>query len=174
MFGFIRTGFSRITPLLTVLAAACSATRFGASDVDVARARGISARGADLFVKQCAECHGERGEGLAQAPAVLGPGALPVYPRDTAGVGSMAINDPEQFRIRQQTRPAGSPWRDPFRTAQDLFVFLKTHPTKKRAEQLSPDDYWAIVTFMAAAHGSDVPVGGINADNSSSVAIQPP
>jgi len=174
MFPFIRAQFSRTAPLLVLLVTECAATRFGANEVDLARARGMTARGADLFAKECADCHGQRGEGLAQSPAILGPGALPTYPRDTAGVGSMAINDPEQQRIRQQTRPAGSPWRDPFRTAQDLFDFLKTHPAKKRADSVSPDDYWALVTFMSAAHGSDVPVGGVNADNSSSVTIQPP
>jgi mono/diheme cytochrome c family protein len=174
MFGFARKGFSQTAALLVALVSSCGATQFGATDVNLARARTVTTRGADLFAKECADCHGDRGEGLAQAPAVLGPGGLPVYPRDSAGAGSLAINDPEQLRIRQQTRPAGAPWRDPFRTAQDLFGFLKTHPAKKRAEGVAPDDYWALVTFMLAAHGSAVPAGGINADNASSVTIQPP
>jgi cytochrome c len=174
MFGFARRGFSRAIALLGALITACTATQFGATEANLARGRTITTRGADLFTKECAECHGDRGEGLAQAPAVLGPGALPVFPRDSAATGSLAINDPEQLRIRQQTRPAGAPWRDPFRTAPDLFEFLKTHPAKKRAEWVAPDDYWALVTFMLAAHGSAVPAGGINADNASSVTIQPP
>ena len=174
MFGFARRAFSPFIALLAALGAACAATQFGATEANLTRARTMTRRGADLFAKECAECHGDRGEGLAQAPAVLGPGALPVYPRDSAGAGSLAINDPEQLRIRQQTRPAGAPWRDPFRTAQDLFGFLKTHPAKKRAEWVAPDDYGALVTFMLAAHGSAVPADGINADNASSVTIQPP
>jgi cytochrome c len=174
MFGFAHKGLSQAIALLVALAAACTATQFGATEVNLVRARAVTTRGADLFTKECAECHGDRGEGLAQAPAVLGPGALPVYPRESASTGSMAINDPEQIRIRQQTRPAGAPWRDPFRTARDLFEFLKMHPAKKRAEWKAPDDYWAVVTFMLAAHGSAVPADGINADNASSVTIQPP
>jgi mono/diheme cytochrome c family protein len=174
MFGFARKGFSPAIALLGAIATACAATQFGAPPAKVAEARTVTPRGADLFAKECAECHGDRGEGLAQAPAVLGPGALPVYPRDSAAAGSLAINDPEQLRIRQQTRPAGAPWRDPFRTAQDLVGFLNTHPAKKRAEWVAPDDYWAVVTFMLAAHGSAVPAAGINADNASSVTIQPP
>jgi len=174
MFSFVRARFSRTVPVLMAVMTACAAAQFGATDVNLARARAQTARGAGLFATECDECHGQRGEGLAQAPAILGPGALPVYPRDHATSGSLAINDPEQIRIRQQTRPAGAPWRDPFRTAQDLFNFLKTHPAKKRAEWVSPDDYWAVVTFMSAAHGADVPSGGINADNASSVTIQPP
>ena len=174
MFGFARRGFSQATVLLVALVSSCAGTQFGATEVNFARARTTTTRGAELFAKECADCHGDRGEGLAQAPAVLGPGGLPVYPRDSAGTGSLAINDPEQLRIRQQTRPAGAPWRDPFRTAQDLFGFLKTHPAKKRAEWAAPNDYWALVTFMLAAHGSAVPAGGINADNASSVTIQPP
>jgi hypothetical protein len=174
MFCFVRAGFSKALPFFVVLAAACASTDFGATTVNLTRARSLTARGADLFARECGECHGQRGEGMAQAPAVLGAGALPVYPRDIAGAGGLAINDPEQLRIRQQTRPAGAPWRDPFRTAQDLFNFLKVHPAKKRAEWVAPDDYWAVVTFMLAAHGSDMPTGGINADNASSVTIQPP
>ncbi|HMI84088.1 MAG TPA: c-type cytochrome [Polyangiaceae bacterium] len=174
MFGFARKRISQAIALLGAIVTACGATQFGATPANLAQARTVTARGADLFAKECAECHGDRGEGLAQAPAVLGPGALPIYPRDSAGAGSLAINDSEQLRIRQQTRPAGAPWRDPFRTAQDLFEFLKTHPAKKRAEWVAPDDYWAVATFMLAAHGSAVPAAGINADNASSVAIQPP
>jgi cytochrome c len=174
MFGFAHKGLSQVIALLVGLVTACAATQFGATEANLARARAAATRGADLFTKECAECHGDRGEGLAQAPAVLGPGALPVYPRESASTGSMAINDPEQIRIRQQTRPAGAPWRDPFRTARDLFEFLKMHPAKKRAEWKAPDDYWAVVTFMLAAHGSAVPADGINADNASSVTIQPP
>jgi cytochrome c len=174
MFGFARKGSSPAIALLGAIVTACAATQFGATEANLARARTVTNRGNELFAKECAECHGDRGEGLAQAPSILGPGALPVYPRDSAGAGSLAINDPEQLRIRQQTRPAGAPWRDPFRTAQDLFGFLKTHPAKKRAEPVAAADYWALVTFMLAAHGSAVPADGVNADNATSVTIQPP
>ncbi len=156
---------------LAMASAACAATPLGASDVDLARARDKASRGATAFAQSCAHCHGERGEGLAGASAILGSGALPEYPRDNSGPGSTTPTDPQQLQIQTQTRPAGAPWREPFRNAQSLFDFTSVHMPKAQTANLSTDDYWAIVTFMLTVQGSDIPPGGINAGNASSIAI---
>ena len=57
---------------------ACSATPLGASDPNLASAKKGSAPGAEAYERECAACHGKRGEGLTNAPGIIGSGALPV------------------------------------------------------------------------------------------------
>ncbi len=149
----------------------CAATQLGATPADLAQARGQSAKGANVFASECAKCHGQRGEGIGNTPAVLGPGALPEYPRSTVSSGDPGLNDPQLLQIEAQARPAGAAWRDPFRNAQDLFDFTNTHMPKGRAGAVSPDDNWALVSFMLAVQGASVPAGGIGPANASSIQI---
>jgi hypothetical protein len=155
---------------LLVSLVACSATKLGATEADLGRARSQASPGADVFARECARCHGERGEGLAGASAILGPGALPEYPRDT-GPGSSMPTDQQQMQIQVQTRPAGAPWRDPFRNAQDLHDFTKSHMPKARANAINPGDYWAVTAFMLAVQGATLPQGGLDENNASSVSV---
>jgi hypothetical protein len=156
--------------LAALSASACAATKLGATDADFAKARAATNTGADVFSQECARCHGEHGEGLAGASPILGPGALPEFPRDSSGPSS-TIQDPQQIQIQIQSRPAGAPWRDPFRNVQDLYDFTSGHMPKSRAAVLKPDDYWAVMTFIVAAQGGQVPPGGINAGNAREIPI---
>jgi hypothetical protein len=81
------------------------------------------------------------------------------------------MSDPEQLQIQQQTRPAGAPWRDPFRNAGSLNGFVSTHLPKSRAAALGPDDYWAVVTFMLSVQGSNLPPEGVTSTNASTITI---
>jgi cytochrome c553 len=165
----------RVAPLiLCPLAAAwlgCASTQTGATPADLVRAHDQSGPGETMFANECARCHGNRGEGLASAPAILGPGALPEYPRSTGGVGDPSAYDPQMIQIQAQTRPAGAAWRDPFRTAQDLYVFTSRHLPKARAAELKDGDYWAVVSFIVAAQGGNLPAGGIGPANAASIPI---
>src|SRR5215510_3404328 len=114
--------------------AGCATTPTGATAEDVTRARGQAGQGANVFANDCAKCHGQRGEGLATAPPILGSGALPEYPRNSGGAGDPTVYDPQMIQIQAQTRPAGAPWRDPFRNALDQYNFTSTHLPKARAD----------------------------------------
>jgi Cytochrome c len=163
-----------VPPALTAIGLCflgCAATPSGATPVDLARGRSKAAHGAEVFANECARCHGTRGEGLAGSPAVLGPGALPLYPRDNASAGSFAMSDPEQLQIQQQTRPPGAPWRDPFRNAESLHGFVSTHLPKSRASALQPGDHWAVVTFLLSVQGSNLPPEGVTPSNAGSITI---
>lgn len=149
---------------------ACAATQRGASDVSVADAASKAGEGAKLFGQQCASCHGKRGEGVT-APAIMGPGGLPVYPKDSGLAMNPAFTDPSELKLREAARPAGAPKRDPFNTAQDLFNYISHRMPMKAAGSLKPEEYWAVLNFMLAAHGIAVPQGGISANNANSVAI---
>jgi hypothetical protein len=173
----LRLAYSRSLTLcaLGVLGAlvsfGCASTKLGATPEDIARAHDQSAQGASVFTNECASCHGGRGEGLASAPAILGPGALPEFPRDTGGVGDPTITDPQLIQIQAQTRPAGAAWRDPFRNAQDLYTFTTTHLPRSRAANLKDGDYWAVVSYVLAVQGVSLPSGGIGPANAASIPI---
>ena len=149
----------------------CAATQTGATAEDLTRARSQTAQGATVYTNECATCHGQRGEGLAGAPAVLGAGALPEYPRRTGGAGDPTVTDPQLIQIQAQTRPAGAAWRDPFRNALDLYNFTAKHLPKTRAAELKDADYWAVVGFVLAAQGVSLPPRGIGPDNAASIPI---
>jgi mono/diheme cytochrome c family protein len=154
---------------LALAAVACSAARPGASDTALVQARDRAAQGSSVFAARCASCHGDRGEGKAYAPSTMGPGAIPLYPRDN----SMAptTTDPQQLQLQAQTRPPGAPSRPPFKTAQDLYDYLSRHTPEEGLRSLTPADLWAVVTFMLIAHGSQVPPAGVTAENASGISI---
>ena len=176
-FGVARTNVILVgaLALMASVPGACSPTPAGAADANLAKARSQASQGADLFARECARCHGQRGEGGADVPSILGAWALPVYPDDQSKSADPAFTDPQQLEEEARVRPAGAPSRDPFRTARDLHAFIsKRMPLPaRRAGSLRSDEYWAIVNFMLIAHGSDVPQDGISEANADSVSIEP-
>ena len=149
----------------------CALTQLGAPAGDLARARDQASTGATTYAGECAKCHGDRGQGLAGAPAILGPGALPEFPRSTGGSGDPTLTDPQQLQIEMQTRPAGAAWRDPFRNAQDLYAFTSAHMPRTHAGELKAGEYWAVVNFLFAVQGATLPAGGIGPANAGSMPI---
>ena len=149
----------------------CAVTQLGATAADLARARDQATAGATTYAGECAKCHGQRGEGLATAPALMGHGALPEYPRNGGGSGDPGFIDAQQLQIEMQARPAGAAWRDPFRNAQDLYNYTSTHMPNGHAGGLKPGDYWAVVNFLLAAQGATLPAGGIGPANAGSTPI---
>jgi cytochrome c len=145
----------------------------GATPADLSRANDQAAPGAKAYAGACAKCHGQRGEGLAGAPTLMGRGALPQFPHNS-GSGDSAFIDQQQLQIEMQARPAGAAWRDPFRNAQDVFAFMSVHMPKERAGELKPDEYWAVLNFLFAAQGATLPAGGIGPANATSIPIPRP
>ncbi|MGB8293802.1 MAG: c-type cytochrome [Polyangia bacterium] len=149
----------------------CAVTQLGATTADIARANDQAAAGATAYAAECAKCHGQRGEGLASAPAIMGPGALPEYPRNSGTSGDPTLIDYVQLQIEAQARPAGAAWRDPFKNAQDLYNFTSTHMPREHAGELKQDQYWAVMNFLLAAQGASLPAGGVGPANASSIPI---
>ncbi len=152
---------------------ACAGRQRGATPENLAMAGSAVPDGADLFKRHCAGCHGQRGEGLGRAPRILGRGALPEYPAEQNLNADPAAGDPELLRLRAQTRPAGAPSRDPFRSAEDLFQFVSKYMPRapEQPGSLRPEEYWAIINFMLVAHGIAVPPGGVSPQNASAVKL---
>ena len=173
-----RRGRSSLTAVVGLvatlgLAGACAGRQRGATPENLSRAQSAVPGGFDLFRTHCAGCHGQRGESLGRAPRILGPGALPELPREQNLNADPAAGDPELLRLRAQTRPAGAPWRDPFRNADDVYRYVSTNmpQPKEKAGTLKPEEYWAIINFMLIAHGVEVPPGGVSSGNASSVKL---
>lgn len=158
---------------LSALAVACASVQYGATEENLTRAKSKAPRGAGAFHSQCAGCHGERGESTTGAPRVLGEGALPELPRARNVNADPAAGDRESLRLEARSRPAGAPWRDPFRTAKDLHKYVSENmpPADKKRETISAEDYWAIVNFMLTAHGVALPPEGVTEQNASAVKL---
>jgi hypothetical protein len=173
----VRLFLARMSPvsglftLFGMIGIGCAVTQMGATADELSRARGQAGQGADVFARECAKCHGERGEGVGGVPGVLGVGALPEYPRNAVASNDPALSDPQLLQIQAQARPAGAAWRDPFRTAQDLNAFLTTHMPKGRVGGLSQADYWAVTGFMLAVQGANLPPAGVVPGNANSIQI---
>ena len=160
--------------LISLAAVACSSTPPGATDANLAKAKKMSPPGADLFQRECAGCHGNRGEGMSSNPPTMGPGALPLYKRDPTTSTNPAMQQQAQYRTNEQG--VGTDQRRPeFKTAQNLFDYVsKEMPLpKSKAGSLKPEEYWALVNFMLVSNGVEVPAGGVTAENAASVSIQP-
>jgi mono/diheme cytochrome c family protein len=151
--------------------ASTAAERGDVSDADVWRGRVASARGARGFGVECSHCHGARGEGVANLPAVLGAGALPVYPRELALGGAPGLHDLQQMEIDSHAHRGGLERRGPFRTGGDLFDYLKRHLPKPQERDFHDEDYAAIVGFMLTVQGSEIPPGGPTLANVESVLL---
>jgi mono/diheme cytochrome c family protein len=167
----IRLGF--VMSAVAALVAACSVTPLGATEPNLATAHQKAAPGTAVYRRECASCHGERGEGLASSPAIMGSGALPLYERDPATSTNPAMQDPAE-RLRTQNLPPGADVRGAFRTAQDLFAYVSREMPmpRSKAGTLKPEDYWAVTNYVLAGHGVALPEGGVNASNAASVQIK--
>lgn len=173
-----KSKFAMVTAVVAVVSAcfasACNSPPLGASDPNLAMAKDKNKTGADLFAQRCAGCHGERGQGK-NGPSLMGAGALPEYPRDKSD-STQAFTDPQEIENQVQTRPPGTPSREPFRNAGDLFNYVsKNMPLPSdQVGSLSSDEYWAVVSFILTAHGAAVPEGGVTPQNAASIPIEAP
>lgn len=159
--------------ILGVLLASCSVTPFGATDAAIAKARTQSPPGAEAYERECTSCHGGHGEGLTLAPAILGVGGLPTYPRDDTSSSSQTFATSAQIQ-GDATRVPGQSKRQPFRSAQDVYDYVSSRMPlpKSRAGTLTPEEYWAIVNYLLIANGGPVPAGGVTEANAKSVALR--
>ncbi|HSC88846.1 MAG TPA: cytochrome c [Polyangiaceae bacterium] len=104
-------------------------------------------RGGQLFGDHCAHCHGDSGQGTSLAPAVVGEGALPLYP-------------PAERQVRTSE----------FRTALDVFVFADANMPGDAPGSLPDDDLIDILAFALFANGVELDEP-LSADNAASVVI---
>ena len=90
------------------------------------------ALGQQLYGANCASCHGDSGQGSADAPPVVGidKGALPLDPPSKA-----------KYRKAQ------------FKTVADIAGFVVKNMPPKAPGSLSEEQYWSILAFDLKANG---------------------
>jgi cytochrome c len=88
--------------------------------------------GKQLFADQCASCHGERGQGTDDGPALVGKTVLPELPRE--GAKRTAV----------------------FRTAADVLAFAAANMPADDPGSLAPDQYAAVTAFILRVNGIEV------------------
>jgi S-disulfanyl-L-cysteine oxidoreductase SoxD len=115
--------------LFAALATACGASNDNIPDTP----QSMVERGAALYAANCAKCHGDSGQGTDQAPPVVGPEALPLDPRPGA------VRD-----VR-------------FRTALDVFQWVRVAMPGDDPASLTDDEYLAIMAFDLTANGVSLP-----------------
>jgi len=95
-------------------------------------------QGKKLYVKHCAKCHGDAGQGVKNAPPVVGKDAFPLDPRAKA---------------KRDVK---------FHTAADVFAWASKHMPAKAPGSLKQDEYLAIFAFDLDANGVklDKPLDG--------------
>lgn len=159
-------------PCLASALAACATTPLGATDAQLAKAREATPTGAEVYAAHCARCHGDRGQGKS-APQLIGVGALPKFPRASSD-RTQQFTDPQEIDQQVQTRPPGTPTREAFNNAGDVFNYVsKNMPKGDLAGTLKPEEYWAVVTFILTAHGVQLPPGGVTPQNAESISLEP-
>jgi mono/diheme cytochrome c family protein len=167
-----RNGVSRLALLGLAGSLGCATSSLGATDADLARGRSSTSEGAGVYAGECAGCHGRRGQGVGDAPAILGPGTLSEYPRDNPTSGVPGVQDLEQGEIDQRTHRAGAVGRMPFRNALDVYGFVTVHRSKRFKTPAAKTAHdWAVVTFLMAANGAPIPDQGLTPENAGTVTI---
>jgi S-disulfanyl-L-cysteine oxidoreductase SoxD len=86
-------------------------------------------RGGELYGTHCASCHGNAGQGGEKAPPVVGAGVLPEKPRPGA------VRNVE------------------FKTALDVFTWVKASMPPTAPGSLADEEYVAILAFALKANG---------------------
>jgi cytochrome c len=105
----------------------------GESAAPAANFREQAERGAVVYGKRCASCHGDAGQGGAHAPPVVGAGALPLEPPASA-----------KFR------------KSRFVTVADVAEFVTKNMPPNAPGSLSGEDYINTLAFDLKANGVDL------------------
>ena len=105
-------------------------------------------QGKQLYVANCAKCHGDGGLGTDKGPAVVGKDAFPLHPR------------------------AGAKRDVDFHTAADIFGWATKHMPADHPGSLSTEDYLAIFAFDLTANGVKL-AGPLDGPMAQSIVLHP-
>ena len=106
--------------------------------------------GAMVYKIECAQCHGDAGQGTRKAPPLVGKGALPL------------------FRENAKARTG------PFHNAMDIAAFATQNmpPDEDDRADMQAADYWAVLAFALTANGVALSET-VGPDNAASIVLHP-
>jgi cytochrome c len=91
--------------------------------------RGTARQGAPIYAAKCAACHGDKGQGVGDFPALVG------------GIGTLSSKQP--------LLTVGSYWP----TATTIFDYLRRAMPYQSAGELSDDEVYALTAWLLSANG---------------------
>jgi len=91
--------------------------------------RGTTKQGASIYAAKCAACHGDKGQGIGDFPALVG------------GIGTLASKEP--------LLTVGSYWP----TATTVFDYIRRAMPYQSAGELSDDEVYALTAWLLSANG---------------------
>ncbi|WAS92589.1 c-type cytochrome [Nannocystis punicea] len=136
--------------LLSLTFPACGPAKSSAGSAPPTEAPDFAAqakRGEALYGQHCARCHGASGEG-GRGPALVGESALP-------------------------QAPAGGERDVEFRTAADVYQWMKAHMPPGAPGSLGDPAYLEILAFDLQANKIDPGPAPITADSAATVTLHP-
>jgi S-disulfanyl-L-cysteine oxidoreductase SoxD len=91
--------------------------------------RGTARQGVPIYAAKCAACHGDKGQGVGDFPALVG------------GIGTLAGKEP--------LLTVGSYWP----TATTIFDYIRRAMPYQSAGELSDDEVYALTAWLLSANG---------------------
>jgi mono/diheme cytochrome c family protein len=124
--------------------------------------------GAQLYWLHCQPCHGDRGQGLTDEWR----DQYPPEDRNCWNAGCHGERPYEHGFTLPRSVPAliGPGTLARFQTADELHAFVSTAMPFQARGSLKPEEYWAIVAWLARGHGVEAT---LNADNAGAVRLHP-
>ncbi|MER3543098.1 MAG: hypothetical protein C4311_00480 [Chloroflexota bacterium] len=124
--------------------------------------------GAQVYIRRCSTCHGDKGQGLTLEWRQTWP---ETHQNCSTPKCHGRQHPPDGFEIKDNYAPAviGPGTLTRFRTAQDLFTFISTTMPMHAPGSLTQDEYWALTAFLLAAHG--VPADSVPLDSATASRI---
>lgn len=117
--------------------------------------------GAQVYIRRCSTCHGDKGQGLTLEWRQTWP---ETHQNCSTPKCHGRQHPPDGFEIKDNYAPAviGPGTLTRFRTAQALFTYISTTMPMHAPGSLTQDEYWALTAFLLAAHG--VPADNVPLD----------
>jgi S-disulfanyl-L-cysteine oxidoreductase SoxD len=102
--------------------------------------RGTARQGAPIYAEKCAACHGDKGQGVGDSPALVG------------GIGTLAGKEP--------LLTVGSYWP----TATTIFDYIRRAMPYQSAGEISDDEVYALTAWLLSANGIIQPSDSMDRD----------
>jgi len=140
-------------------AAQTTAAEAAATLALVPNASGLVRDGAILYDHNCSACHGDTGQGLAEAKTSFPEDKRNCTschrPSNPAQMDHLAMNWRFAFDVGVAPAVIGDGALSAFGTGTALFGYIRLTMPRPWPDSLTSDEYLRITTFLAAANGAD-------------------
>ncbi len=130
-------------------------------------------QGGQVYYLVCMVCHGDQGQGLTQQWIMdsVGMGPLSCYSAKCHG----PHHPPDGFVLPRNIPAVRTPGiRASFKTAWDLYEFIRARMPYQAPASLSDDQYWQVTAFIMRINGIDLGSLSLNPGNAKQISLTNP